>query len=263
MNTSSIERSFGRIGARLKVFDRLPDWRGAGINIRTDNHGEFFDIGVQAGDRVEYEVLNIRPDIKHLLLMSRGEFSKSKFLCGHDERHWFVSAVPDGSVRHVRDAMEALQPLELRQSVRRRVKRLKNRLRRKNKAFVRQGEWFFVPDRLWDVNPNLVRKDEPISRGRGGKPHMCEYLYYFGAGMVWVSEYFSHGVTYETYRHFLKTDKDAADWNWRSGMRLPTLYVRGRITHPDHKTIVLAGWHRVVVNTEYEAPWANSVLYLD
>ena len=35
---------------------------------------------------------------------------KNKFLCGHDERHWFVAAVPGRSVATVRSAMEALKP---------------------------------------------------------------------------------------------------------------------------------------------------------
>ena len=38
-------------------------------------------------------------------------------------------------------AMEALQPRLLKPLITRRVKRVKDRLRRKNKAFVRQREW--------------------------------------------------------------------------------------------------------------------------
>ena len=263
MNTSSIERSFERIGARVRISNGERERRRAGIDIGTDKHGEFFDIRIGEGEQVEYEVLNIRPLMKHLLLMARREFSKSKFLCGHDERHWFVSAVPGDSVRDVKDALEALQPLEVRRTVHQRVKRLKNRLKRRNRAFVRQGEWFFVPEPLLTVDTNLVRKNEPITRGRGGKPHMCEYLYHAGGGTEWVSEYLSQGVSHETYSFFLKTYKDAVNWNWRPRMRMSTPYVRGRISHPDHSTIVLQDWHRVVVNTEYGAPWAHSVVYLD
>jgi hypothetical protein len=40
-------------------------------------------------------------------------------------------------------------------------------------------------------------------------------------------------------------------------------YVRGRVWHPDHKTIVLNGWHRVLMNTEYQAPGAPAVVFLD
>jgi hypothetical protein len=42
------------------------------------------------------------------------------------------------SVSNVVNAKEALQPLEVKAVVNRRIKRVKDRLRRKNKAFVRQ-----------------------------------------------------------------------------------------------------------------------------
>src|SRR5256885_7205432 len=29
-----------------------------------------------------------------------------------------------------------------------------------------------------------------------------------------------------------------------------TVYVRGKMSHPDHKTVTLIGWHRVLMNTE-------------
>jgi hypothetical protein len=41
------------------------------------------------------------------------------------------------------------------------------------------------------------------------------------------------------------------------------VYARGRVSHRDHKTVVLAGWHRVLMNTEAGAPGAPSVTFLD
>jgi hypothetical protein len=41
------------------------------------------------------------------------------------------------------------------------------------------------------------------------------------------------------------------------------VYVRGRVWHADHKTVVLHGWHRVHMNTENEAALAPSVVFLD
>jgi len=38
-------------------------------------------------------------------------------------------------------------------------------------------------------------------------------------------------------------------------------HVRGRVWHPDHKTIVLDGWHRVLMNTENLAPGARAVVF--
>ena len=33
-------------------------------------------------------------------------------------------------------------------------------------------------------------------------------------------------------------------------VRNPEVYVKGAITHPDHATLVLRGWHRVYLNGE-------------
>jgi hypothetical protein len=104
--------------------------------------------------------------------MARRDNGKQKFLCGHDERHWFVCAVPGNSVTNVVNAMEALQPAEVRGAVSQKVKRSKNRLRRRNEAFVRQGEWFFIPTPELVVNPNVscfatMQRQEPS----GARPH--------------------------------------------------------------------------------------------
>src|SRR6266542_1402769 len=194
MDNESLKRHFAGIGARVKVGEaRLTSWRNdAGINIGADAQGEFFDIKIDSEDPREYRVIDLRHEQRHLLLMSEND--KAKFLCGFDERHWFVCAVPGEGVTNVRSAMEALQPTEVRQAVRSRVKRSKNRLRRRNEAFVRQGEWFFIPE------PNLVVEEA---------------------------------------------------------------FVRGRVWHPDHKTVILRCWHRVLMNTEHLAPGRSNVTFLD
>jgi hypothetical protein len=195
--------------------------------------------------------------------MARTEQGKQKFLCGHDERHWFVCAVPGASVSSVKAAMEALQPAEVRTSIKRRVKRVKNRLRRRNGAFVRQGEWFFIPAPHLTVNENLIRKNEPISRGNGGKPHMCQYMYSDGGMVVNVCRQRPNGVTLEEYRRLLLENRDAGTWNWTTRVRDANVYVRGRVSHVDHKTVVLNDWHQVLMNTERFAPGARSVVFLD
>src|SRR6185369_9597442 len=188
MDTELLSKKFGQMGARVKVepfvsniYSRDP----GGIDIKADANGEYFDIRVEANDKVDYEVIDTRPDLRHLLLMARRERSKQKFLCGHDERHWFVCAVPGDSVSNVVNALEALQPREVKAAVNRRVKRVKNRLRRKNKAFVRQGEWFFVRVDSLVVDQKLVVRNEPLSRGGGSKAHMCQYMYRTGGVQVW------------------------------------------------------------------------------
>lgn len=83
METQLLETMFGRMGARLKIREAEGRRHPAGIDIRSDQRGEYFDIRVETSDRVEYEVVDIRPSLRHLLLMSRRNNRKQKFLCGH------------------------------------------------------------------------------------------------------------------------------------------------------------------------------------
>ena len=271
METKLIETMFERMGARAKIheaerirvnrfFSREPV---GGIDIKTDNHGEYFDVSIMPGDSVEYEVIDVRPSLRHLLLLARRDNRKEKFLCGHDERHWFVCAVPGNSVSNVESAMVALQPTEVRGAVTALVKRHKNRLRRRNEAFVRQGEWFFVPAPELVVDPKLVLKNEPISRGGGSKPHMCQFLYRTGGQVVYVSTSRPKGVTLAELNELIHSRPGAEKWGWTEMRRDALAYVRGRVWHADHKTIVLDGWHRVLMNTERLAPGAREVVFLD
>lgn len=267
IDTILLSKKFEQIGARVQVTHFKVGRFGGNdhdrIDIKSDGKGEYFDIRIAELDQVDYEVIDVRPDVRHLLLMARREFGKQKFLCGHDERHWFVCAVPGESVSNVVNAMEALQPKEVKRVVNRRVKRVKDRLRRRNKAFVRQGEWFFVPVEALTVNPKLVLRNEALSRGGGSKSHMCQYLYRTGGELVWVSRRYPQGISEARYRALLPTLSKAESWGFKQMMREPMVYVRGRVWHPDHKTIVLNDWHRVLMNTEWEAPGARNVVFLD
>jgi hypothetical protein len=267
MNTALLVRQFARIGARLQLREvehvSRRERQRAGIDIRTDESGEFFDIRRERGERVEYEVVDLRPELRHLLLLGRREGSKEKYLCGHDERHWFVCAVPGASVSGVASALAALQPLRVRMSLRANLKRQKNRFSRRNEAFVRQGEWFFIPEPKLSVPEWLVRRNEPLSRGAGSKPHTCQFAYRFGGELVWVCTRHPRGVSPAHYERLIKTNPKAARWDWQQSRRNPAVYVRGRVWHGDHKTVVLDGWHRVVMNTEAEAPFAAHVAFLD
>ena len=264
MNVALLQRRFGRIGARVRVGEAAGRRDRAGIDIRSDDEGEFFDIKVLPGDAVEYVVTDVRPEMRHLLLMARRGDVKQKFLCGHDERHWFVCAVPGRSVASVVGAMRALQPDEVRSQAARRIKRIKDRLRRRNAAFVRQGEWFFVPaPEGFRPDARLVLRNEPISRGAGSKPHTCEELFRTGGETVYVTRRFPGGVSESRYREILERDPAAARWGWRVMRRDAEVYARGRVAHKDHKTVVLAGWHRVLMNTEAGAPGAREVAFLD
>jgi hypothetical protein len=196
------------------------------------------------------------------LLVREGN-EKSKFLCGHDERHWFVAAVPESApVGTVLAAKEALKPAEVRQAEARAHVRSKARNQRKNAAFRRQGEWFFVPAADVVIDPKLVLKDEPIRRG-GGKPHMVEFCYRTGGETVWVCGRHPNGVSPSQYAAILAANRKASSWDWRAMRRDAGVYVKGRVRHADHKTITLHVWHRVLMNTETQARAMRNVAFLD
>ena len=45
--------------------------------------------------------------------------------------------------------------------------------------------------------------------------------------------------------------------------RNPKVYVRGRVRHSDHKTVVLGVWHEVLSNTENFSHAMRNVAFLD
>jgi hypothetical protein len=255
-----LERKFTRIGARLKVTDRTDSGGGVRLDVRTDRRGEFFEVIRGGSPESQVEVLDVQPSDRHLLLMVREDGAKSKFLCGHDERHWFVAAVPEGApgVSGVREAMLALQPAEVRHAVAR--KRPKDPFRRKNTAFVRQGEWFFVPEPNLVVDEHIVLHDEPISRGRG-TPHVVQDLYRRGGEVVYVSGRYPQGLSEAAYERL--PDKLRQRESWQQMVRDASVFARGAVRHPDHATIVLRGWHRVAMNTEHRAVAMRHVAFLD
>jgi len=176
MKTNHLERHFASIGARFKArLLEVDPWRANdyAIDIRSDARGPYFELRVPEPLSAGFDaaVLNLVPEDRHLLLLLRrevGEGRKDRFLCGHDEREWFVAAVP-GTASTVRQAKQALQP----------------------------------------PIPGLLRLD------------------------------------------------------WRSMARNPRVYARGWVRHPDHATITLREWCRVLLNTETDAPSMPRMAFLD
>lgn len=268
MDIQLLEKRFALIGARLKIGQTVPTrWRNlSGINILQDKTGEFFDIRINTDEMVEYEVVDLKKDSRHLLLMAKRDEGKEKFLCGHDERHWFVCAVPGKSVTNVAVAMQALQPTFVRQQVFQKVRRNKNRFERRNEAFVRQGEWFFVPfpELVFKTDfTNQIHKNEPISRGGGSKAHICAEVFRNKGEAVMVCSRYPSGVSMKRYNDIVKQNAKATRWNWRAMQINAAVYARGTVRHRDHKTIWLDGWHQVFMNTENEAPGMRHVVFLD
>jgi hypothetical protein len=260
-------RKFERIGARAQINRTQSRWgtplRTLSIDIGFDRHGEFFDLRIPERTNFALEVVDVQPDLRHLLLLARQDGGKDKFLCGHDERHWFTCAVPGQSVSSVKTAMDALKPQAVLNSSEYQSLSRRERLRRRNAAFIRQGEWFFTPMPNLIVPDRLILRREPLSRGGGSKAHWLEEAYRTGGEPVYVSPQHPTPLTETQYTTFLAQLPRAHRWNWRCLTREPTLYARGGVSHGDHATIHLRGWHRVWMNTERDARAAKNVVFLD
>lgn len=276
MDMSVLAKSFEKIGARVQVvpaptqrfsrrllpFGNPQPANGFSVDVRRDKLGEFFQIRTNPG--IDFKALEVRPDDRHLLLLAENDNGKHKFLCGHDERQWFVAAVPERvrNVKDVRSAKEALKPHEVAVRQRQVVAPVEGRRSRHNQVYKRQGEWFFVPSNLPDPKPLLILRHEPIRRGEG-KPHMCEYLYRVGGETVYVSRVAPNGLTEGQRRDLFRKDPSKQKELWTPMRRDAGVYVKGRITHPDHATLILHGWHRVLPNREGEASAMQFNRFLD
>src|SRR5512136_1875339 len=213
MNTQPIESGFAQMGARVKVREIPSRWtqgdrswinpQDYSLDIQRDGKGEFFELRVPThlSETLDVTVMQSEPKQRHLLLFVRKPGDKpqlDRFLCGHDEREWFVEAVPGGA-SSVRQAMDALQPKDIREALTRNHVSSRKRYARKNRAFRRQGEWFFVPEPSFVVDESLVLRNEPLRRG-AGKPHLVEQLHRTGGETVHVCRQHPNGVTPNEYR---------------------------------------------------------------
>jgi hypothetical protein len=276
---TNLEKFFFRMGARVKVTEfaivrsgwawvnsRGEDPRVV-LSIGRDKLGKFFEIRTLAGTSHELLVLNADPRKRHLLLLSRqfdeqGKLhAKPKFLCGQDEGRWFVAAIPEGEpVSTVAEAQIALKPGEVRVREEAMGVTRKEGFRRRNAAFIRQGEWFFLPAGEIQTDPLRLLRNEPISRGNGGSPHWAELCYRMGGETVYVSGKYPAGLTAREYFHLPEKERSRG---FRMMKRDATVYVRGEITHRDHKTVYLNGWHRVLMNTENRSKAMRFLAFLD
>jgi hypothetical protein len=249
----TLQKHFAAIGAHLEVRPG-PDNVDYRFDIVRDRRSEYFEL---RGSRLdELVVQHVDKQARHILLYGKennderiiqqplkpaAKQSVSRFLCGHDERHWFVAGIGD-RVATVRDAKLSLAPAAIREA----VARERHRDRRHNDLFIRQGEWFFVPSTAPKVDSRTpIHRNEPISRGRG-KPHFCEEVVRHG------------GVTVRLYQgrelgeaEFAALIAKNPRLSYRQMVRDAAVYVRGRVRHEDHATITLHGWHRVYLNGEF------------
>jgi hypothetical protein len=211
--SEELRQAFAEIGAQL-----AQDLRGQrfGINIISLQHQEAYQFRYPLQGELWIEVLDVHPRLRHLVLDVSGDRLpvSGRFLCGHDESHWFVAGLQFGrKSASVRGAMESLKPDLVKREQRRQQVR-HQRDRRQNRAYTRQGEWFFLPRPKMRVPDWQVERDGQLSRP-GGKPHRVDELY-------------------------RAPERDE-------------VFVRGRVQHEDHQTIEFDVWQRVVQNNEHAA----------
>ncbi len=261
MNSESIKKQFSKMGAYISI-NEADDF-----NMDIKRHAFSMDVNSDQ----EIIIVDVDKKDRHLLLVmketdkqNKHYVNKQKYLCGHDERDWFVAAVPSTipNITSVVKAKEALKPQEVREL--QDVKKTKNKKRnkRKNDEFIRQGEWFFIPQPKLKVDERLIICDEPIVRGNRGKPHMVEYVYRTGGTQVYVHRDFPNGVTEKKYKELIESMQYSYQgWNLR--VKDAEVHCKGRVSHPDHATIVLDGWYKVLPNAESRASWSESMAFID
>jgi hypothetical protein len=210
------------------------------IDVKVDSRGEYFDVAI--GDsNVNFQLLQANRSERHLLLLSS---DRQRFLCGHDERHWFVAGV-GGRVSTVRAAKVSLIPDEIRERAKELPPDAINN--RNNATFKRQGEWFFVPLET-PIFPRVVFRNEPLQRHPGSKPHVCEEVCREGGELVYlVGGRALTAKEFEEKRH-RKPKFGRGRIQTRTGNA--RVYARGYVRHDDHATIRLDQWHRVFLNAE-------------
>ena len=201
---------------------------------------EKFILFVDNHERIK--VLSYRPESRHILLGVENEPGViDRLLCGHDEREYFIASLPsDARITTIEQAIDSLKRNPVREAERR------------GEKVIRQGEWYFIPQPNFEEEGSHIHQNEPLVRrvrGRmAGTPHMASEVIRTGSETTRVG----------TGRY----DKEGNEI-MREMSRVESVYARGTVSHPDHKTIKLQGWHLVVMNREFEGRWNAGVTFLD
>ncbi len=109
----------------------------------------------------------------------------------------------------------------------------------------------------------MVYRNEPLSRGGGSKPHICDELMRRSGVPVMVSPAYPSGIREPEYNRLMDAKPELRRMSWRRMVRDAQVYARGDIRHRDHKTIHLYGWHHVYMNRERFAKHARQIAFLD
>lgn len=264
--SQSIGAKFRQMGARAEVTSHSGgryESRRLELDIRQEAREAYFYIRHRWDIRME--VLDLVPDDRHLLLRATDERARQKdvsqFLCGHDERSWFVAAIPESDrVMTVQGAKDALKPQAVWDAMREADVPLRERDARVNDAFIRQGEWFFLPRPEMEVSELNALRHEPIRRG-AGRPHICQFLHREGGDEVYVSPDYPDGLTRKELWQLPRAKRYGQRWSVMQ--RDARVFVRGAVQHPDHAGVWLWCWHEVVANRESESAAMEDVAFLD
>ena len=111
--------------------------------------------------------------------------------------------------------------------------------------FLRHGEWLFVPAPGLVVNSNRIRRHAAVHREA---PVVVEF-YRTGGEAVYFSASQRRVLTVPQYRKLLRQRPSAVKEDWRIRQRDVANYGRGTVLHPEHRSITLHGWHRILMNT--------------
>ncbi len=254
--TSHLRALFHAIGAYVRAVPQTTvtrtRWSAAAVanRPRINVRNEAFELALPSSTRAV--VLDCRKSDQHLVLSLQDEgAAPQRFLCGFDERHWFAAAVTGHTVAAAKDS---LMPPEVLSYAARVGLRHGDFHRRHTKAFIRQGEWFFVPVGDIEVDELTIHRREPLVRPGGGKPHLVDELIRGTGEMVWHHAYYApNGFTNDEYACLHAPVRAASGWSRRMRVRVReagSVLARGGVRHPDHATIWLSGWHRVFINRE-------------
>ena len=118
MDTELIRKHFERMGARVVFSHQERSWRSVTIDVERRGRDERFKLEFGNKPIRALRVVDVRPADRHLLLMvDEADQGKHKFLCGHDEREWFVAAIPErANASNVSNALAALKPAAVRRA---------------------------------------------------------------------------------------------------------------------------------------------------
>jgi hypothetical protein len=179
---------------------------------------------VEAGRPFEARIdASVTPDSQARVLRREGQsvvvelFTRSApqhYLCGRDESHLFIAQLPARAwnVGHAHALLAPDVPADYA-----------------GRPRVRQGEWFFFPATAEDAAE--LERLEVLGYGKRTNAWIAEAARLRRAGRPHVARE-------------LRVLKGSAAMPGRR------VFVRGDVRHPDHRTLVLPTWHRVLPNRE-------------